>query len=553
MKKIILMILVFTSMLLPQAGKKYYYYLSGSYDNNNNIGTPGAQGFGVGTVATSDLPAYIVPLTGTYDVANDNYGNYMVTTDSSIMCWIPLFYYKVTNVTDAPYYGNKIEIRGYDYYGLDTALAANDGYAVHRAFIDGGQLKKGFFIDKYGWSLTNYEDGVSGIASSRKNGNPISSLSTTNRTAVNNYAGSFSDCISNSQVPADNYGGAWAVAKTRGNDFAVMTMFQNSALAMLSMAHQQAASGTTYCAWNDVLPYAPKGNNRSGVLNDQNDATVTWSNPTDSYWAGRNEAGQTGSANPFAKSTHNGQGCGVADVNGNQWRIAQGITAAITIVNISGAVSTDGGTKVQITTAAAHGLNVSDWIMPLSVVGMTDLNGKMFTVTDVVDATNFKVTLATAQTYTSGGNISKGSFYALKESVAVKDILQGNTTSAHHFGTNGITANFDVLYPAFVDGSTVVQKYGNSTNQLISSITTRTDNTYKLSGLGLPAASNSVNTSGTNSFGQDYYYEYMRNELCALVGGIWGDGTGAGVRALYLESHRTNGNASVSARSCLYL
>lgn len=555
-----LLITTLNSNVFSQA-KKTVVVLSGKRDFSNIIGEPGAQGFGVGTVTQSELPAYIQPLSGTYDKTSDNYGNYKVTTDNSIMVWIPMFYYKISNVTDAPYYGNKIEIAGYDTYGFDTTTAAADGYAIHRAFIDGGELKKGFFIDKYGWSLTNVTwDGstqLTGIASSIKNGNPISSNSASKRIingTNDTYAGSFSNCISNSQAPADIYGGAWSVAKSRGNDFAVMSMYQNSALAMLSMAHQQASDGdTTYCAWNDVLPYAPKGNNRGGVLNDQNDASVTWTNPTDGYWNGRNEAAQTGSADPFAKSTHNGQGNGVADLNGNQWRIMQGITAAITTVNISGAVSTDGNTKVQVTTSAAHGLSVNDWIMILSVTGMTDLQGKLFKVTDIVDATNFKVNLATTQTYTSGGVVHKGSFYSLKESIAIKDLLEGNSTTSHHFGAASIAANYDVVLPVFADGGGFVRRYGNSTNQLLSEATDRTENDYRLSGLGFPSVENSISTGGTNSFGQDYYYQYLRNELCALAGGNWPDNTISGVWAVILNNFRAGSNRNVSGRSCLYL
>jgi hypothetical protein len=70
--------------------------------------------------------------------------------------------------------------------------------------------------------------------------------------------------------------------------------------------------------------------------------------------------------------------------------------------DISNAVSTDGDTKVQVTTSGTHGLSVSDEVMIREVVGMTDLND-IWTVTDIVDTTNYKVGLATAQSYTSGG------------------------------------------------------------------------------------------------------------------------------------------------------
>ena len=38
------------------------------------------------------------------------------------------------------------------------------------------------------------------------------------------------------------------------------------------------------------------------------------------------KAGKTGSGMPFAKTTHNGQACGIADLNGLLWEIVIGVT-----------------------------------------------------------------------------------------------------------------------------------------------------------------------------------------------------------------------------------
>src|SRR5690606_29148743 len=124
--------------------------------------------------------------------------------------------------------------------------------------------------------------------------------------------------------------------------------------------------------------------------------------------------------------------------------IMQGLTAIVSSVSISGAVATDTNTKVQITTSAAHGLTAGDWVMITSVVGLTDLNDKIWQVTDIVDTSNFKVACATAQTYTSGGSVAKGKFYTIKESVDIRDVTGGNSLSASdHFNDAFILANFD--------------------------------------------------------------------------------------------------------------
>lgn len=110
-----------------------------------------------------------------------------------------------------------------------------------------------------------------------------------------------------------------AAAKTRGTKFFCNSRFIFSALALLSLAHAQAATSTTACAWYDAsgITNFPKGNNNN-ALKDANDATVTYI--TDGY----SNCGQTGSASNLAKTAHNGQSCGVVDLNGNLWEINTG-------------------------------------------------------------------------------------------------------------------------------------------------------------------------------------------------------------------------------------
>lgn len=256
----------------------------------NFIGRAGGAGFGVGVCP--ELPVGLFsPLPGCTSAISDTYGNYRYT-DGSIMCWVPLFYYRIT--------GNSIEIAAESDYP-DRAAAEADNFALHRAFIDGGQIQRGFFVDKYMVSANN------GVASSIKDGLPMSSHS-----AHNPY----------SQVGVSNsYGGSIDVCKTRGDAFFPTSRFIHSALALLSLAHGQEATNDVYCAWYDAagVKNFPKGCNNN-ALSDSDDNTVKY--VSDGY----SNCGKTGSGTPFAKTTHNGQASGVADLNGLMWEVNIGIT-----------------------------------------------------------------------------------------------------------------------------------------------------------------------------------------------------------------------------------
>ncbi len=268
----------------------------------NNIGVQGTALFGVGI--TDKLPLGMSEMTGTRTVGHENYGNYQ-HSDGSIMCWIPQFYYRwggADSPRSAKYGLNSLDVKSkHDF--ADVAAANAAGYAVHRAFYDDGQLKDGFFVDKYQASNNG------GIASSIKNAIPMSS-------SVSNAP--FGGLTG---TPANTYAGAIDAVKTRGGAFFVTTLFVQRALSLLSMAHAQAATSVDNCAWYDSTGIAnyPKGCNND-ALGDVDDATVKYTA------TGYLKAGKTGSATQFAKTTHNGQANGVADLNGNMYEICLGVT-----------------------------------------------------------------------------------------------------------------------------------------------------------------------------------------------------------------------------------
>ncbi len=126
----------------------------------NKIGVPGGFGFGVGVCPSASLPSDMTPLFGYFDPMHENYGNY-VWKDGSIMVWIPKFYYRIgdpNNPTYAAYGSNSIDICGAHTFKT-RSIAESNGYALHRAFIDGGEEKDGFFIDKYKCSRNQFGTG----------------------------------------------------------------------------------------------------------------------------------------------------------------------------------------------------------------------------------------------------------------------------------------------------------------------------------------------------------------------------------------------------------
>lgn len=273
------------------------------------IGVAGQQGFGVGIYGgdPADLTTIgLSPMQGCEDPASENYGNYM-HTNGSVMVFIPAFCYRIGH-TSAPSYSrdgaNAIEIR-------DASLGQGDGWFLHRAFIDGGEQKLGFFVDKY---LCSKKSDNPNIAVSVKNADQISLTSSTNYINSSSMTGC-SDLIYD----------AITLGRARGEAYACVSAFQWSALSILSLACGQAATSAENCAWYDANHSInfPKGCN-NGSSGDTNDSSVSFSRHSRYP-----RFGKTGSGTPFAKTTHNGQSCGVADVNGCMYQPLLGIYQAL--------------------------------------------------------------------------------------------------------------------------------------------------------------------------------------------------------------------------------
>lgn len=280
----------------------------------STIGVAGGQGFGVGVYPGSkaELAAMgLTPLPGYDDPSHENYGNYQ-HTNGSIMCCVPAFVYRLGRSTAPSYFydgANALEIRDateFPQFKHNKAFSDGDadfgdGWILHRAFIDGGKMKSCFFMDKYLCSNNG-----NGQAASIKNADWLM-------------------CYSNSPTYTTEYLGgdgcgydAITFSRARGDHYSLTTVYQWSAMSMLSLAHGQAATSSSYCAWYSLYnTNFPKGATAE-YCGDYNDSSIVYSPHADS-----NALAKTGSANQPAKVSHNGQLCGIVDIAGmcNQWCI----------------------------------------------------------------------------------------------------------------------------------------------------------------------------------------------------------------------------------------
>lgn len=509
----------------------------------NCIGVAGQPGFGIGICPPQLLPDGMIPLDDYDNPMSDNYGNYQYK-DGSIVCWIPRFYYKITSGGGDP--STPIDIKGIDTYANEV-LANAAGYAIHRAFIDGGMEQQGFFYDKYMCSKNAWGTGY--IASSIKNGLPLSIAADHNpitdltACSVNQYHEAVTAAHARDGINgAVNASTIWHVA----------SRFQWSALAMLSLAHAQASTSATWCAWYDATYNYPKGCNNN-ALKDYDEVSNGAGVGDDLLYTsdGYSNCGKTGSGVPFAKSTHNGQNCGVADLNGLMYDINIGMTCIASTMAITGASQAN---PCVITVADTSALTTGDWIMITSVVGMTQLNDKMYQIT-VDDGTHISLSVDSSgyTAYGSAGTITYGKWYAANESTAMKTFTSGDSGATDHWGATGIAALMTEMTMSampFKNGSVFDQRYGSSTNQVLDEATS--GDGWILTGLGLPQDSSAIDTTGTNQFGKDYFYQYVRNQLCVLSGGHWGGTSYAGVWSVVWYNTRTYSSFSVGFRCACY-
>lgn len=303
------------------------------------IGNAGSVGFGVGVAPDVLSSMYgLVGLEGFQNPISPNYGNYIHVMSGSILVYIPKHYVKYSVDINAPYFGTRIDV-------ATTQLA---GYKLPRVFINNGIEVPGIFVDKYKGGK------VGNIFVSRRGLDPVSTHLDHNPISL---------CTANGKAPANKYDGMYDAVKSRGNDFALISVFLATMLADLADAHYQACyrnNNFESCAWADVSPYQPKGCNNN-ALKDSNDATVIYKS------SGYQNCGLTGGVSDLIlpKTTHNGQACGIADVNGLMWEVASGYITNTTGVHLVLKESVD---IASLTSANAYDASFYDVVsMPVTL------------------------------------------------------------------------------------------------------------------------------------------------------------------------------------------
>ena len=276
-----------------------------------------AYGVGVYPGDRADLIAMgLSPMEGCEDPASENFGNY-VHTNGSVMVFIPAFVYRFGRAS-APSFSrdgeNAVEIKFAPDVDIpagttDVNWSPGDGWVLARAFIDGGRVKSGFFIDKYICSKS--ADGQSAV--SVKRGVPLN-LSTEKDSNSSTMPG----CVGE---PLD----VFALGRARGSAYSCTTIFQWAALSLLSLAWGQQVKSSVCCAWYDPNNQTnfPKGVTANSPLRDVNDRSITFEPATSTK-----EFAKAGSGVPFSKTTHNGQDSGVSDVSGNVPEVFIGVMQA---------------------------------------------------------------------------------------------------------------------------------------------------------------------------------------------------------------------------------
>lgn len=283
---------------------------------------PGTQGFGVGVCSDQDALTRLnlQPMEGCEDITSDNYGNYIHTPTQSVMVYVPAFKYRIGDLPEGELPTEKWGVNSVQIWSVDDPKCPSNA-VLHRAFIDGGEEKQGFFCDKYLCSPS--ADKTCGV--SIKNKAPLSLTTDSSYTP--------SSQIANCQ---GRYDDAITASRARGNGFQCMSVFQLGAIRLLTLAHGQACTDTSVNAWYDGTGdhNGPHGNTNN--LKDRDHSESTWtSGAEDSGYA---DIGLTGSCNVFARSTHNGQNCGIADLKGIIYQMVTGSIA--TSSNMTGATKT---------------------------------------------------------------------------------------------------------------------------------------------------------------------------------------------------------------------
>ena len=202
---------------------------------------------------------------------------------------------------------------------------------------------------------------------------------------------------------------------------------------------------------------------------------------------------------------------------------------------------------IQIT-----GIEGGDWAArDDKIYVITKIDADNFTLDDI-DTSGYTLAYVAG---TNHGTITKGTFYVAKSATAMKDFTSGNSGATDHWGATGCAAMMDALSVAtvasiFKSGNAFGMRHGSGANQVLDEAVSGED--WVKTGLGAVKSGAAIDGTGTNQFGKDYYYQYIRNELCLLSCGYWNNSTGTGVWNVYWSASRTSSNNYMGGRFACY-
>jgi hypothetical protein len=139
------------------------------------------------------------------------------------------------------------------------------------------------------------------------------------------------------------------------------------------------------------------------------------------------------------------------------------------------------------------------------------------------------------------------------EDTAMKDFTSGDSGATDHWGVTGVAAmmdEYDMVFETTYPNNGFTQRMGSGANQVLDEAVS--GNGYVLAALGVAKDADGIDTTGTNLFGKDYFYQYIRNELCVRSGGAWSHTSGAGVGASRWYGRRTHSADYVGFRCACY-
>ena len=272
-------------------------------------GEIGGFGAGVAYMPTIAASLGLTAMDGASERTHENFGNFVDSRNNVFVC-IPMMYYKADTNTRID------ELMGVP--KVEVSYIAKDGYAPFYAFKkSNGEYVPCVFVSKYIMSK-----GSDNKPAFIKNADPVSSDRSYN--GIQQFSG----------VEANNIGFFTAI-RMLGSNYCLHYAALRFVYYMVAEAHKQKAIlrfGTrakvpsSICAYLDIAPYYPKGNNTN--WGDANDTSLKYTRAgSGTYQYSSYGVGKTGSANNMAKTTFNGQKCGIADMGGNMFEVDGGYIA----------------------------------------------------------------------------------------------------------------------------------------------------------------------------------------------------------------------------------